>query len=99
MADQFTSVPEMSVLSGGVGVDPIVLDLSASPDLSHGAVSVGASHLPGVGAVFHLGVHSRDGTGLVATFSRAAFERFAFTVGAVCDRLMTGEYDQPEVRQ
>lgn len=62
----------------------------------HGGVSVGPSHLPGIGPVMHVAIHHGDGQTQIATLGAQAFAQFGALINESARRIMSGEFDHPE---
>lgn len=59
----------------------------------HGGISVGPAHLPGVGPVIHVAIHSGQGETLVCTMGAQAFAQLGALINDSARRIMAGEFD------
>lgn len=97
-SDIFTAPPLKTIGRGVIVQRPIAE--SAAPTIGPlGGVSIGAAHLPTVGAVVHVAVHHPDGGTLCLTLGRAGFREFALAMNAAAERIQSGDLDRPETRQ
>jgi hypothetical protein len=91
--------PVMTTIASGVLVK-VPEGEAAPPDTGpHGGVSVGASHLVGVGPVIHLAIHKGDGSSVLAILGAHAFAELGTLLNGCARRIMAGEFDASQVVQ
>ena len=97
MADQdiFTA-PVMRTVPSGVIVKRPDGELQPAQVGENGGFSIGAAHMPSVGAVVHVAIHHPDGDTLIMTMGLTAFNAFARLFNGAADAIQSGQFREPE---
>lgn len=77
--------PEGAIMTGEIG--------------ELGSISVGPTHVPGCGPAICFALHHPDGATLMATLGMGGYTDFAATLNDAVERIVAGEFDQPEKPQ
>lgn len=92
-------VAALKTIASGVSVRPPAWEATPPTVGPHGGVSLGPSHLPGVGPVMNIALHSPDGATIVCTMGAQAFAQFGALFNESARRIMSGEFDALTVVQ
>jgi len=96
---EFVTSPALFTMTKGLNVQRVTSE-AAPPHLGNfGAVSVGPSHLPTVGAVMHVAIHDDKGETFMLTLGRGALKLFTEEMNKGIVDIMAGKFDTPEVSQ
>jgi len=97
MADRYIfSAPIMHTVPSGVIVQRPEGAAQPAQVGKHGGFSIGAEHMPSVGAVVHVAIHHPDGETMLMTLGASAFNSFAKLFNAAGDAIQRGQHSQPE---
>lgn len=91
--------PFMDTLQSTFVVKRPEAELAAPQIGRHGGMSLGAHHLPGVGAVMSVAIHHKDGTTLISTFGFEGYCEVGHEFNRWGARIQAGEFDKPETPQ
>jgi hypothetical protein len=96
---EFTVAPTMETLKQPFVVKRPDAELAPPQIGEHGGMSLGAHHMPDVGAVMSVALHHPDGTTLISTFGWDGYAEFCDAMNSWGLRINAGEFNAPPVAQ
>lgn len=97
--DDIITAPLMQTVGKGVVVKRPEGEACPPEVGENGGFSVGAGHMPGVGPVIYVAVHSGERETLLMALGIDGFRELATLMNATTARVMSGLYERPETAQ